>query len=409
MNDVAPHIVLLDLYSQGHHRSYLEILLSYWIASEPTGQLTVLTTTSFAQTHPDFNEAWGHLLPGQLHLRTLGPEVIIDENGSGVRHLLDADKMHGLAIEEAICLKPSHLVCMYLDHAQRAIPRLNDQLDKAKIAVSGILFRPTFHYPKRGVISWIRAARKKWFLVSLLKSPALKTVFSLDPYAVAGMNKMADQNKACVLPDGTTHESADQSPESLRKYLDIGPSKSVLLFFGILSHRKGIFESIKALKQLPKETAAGTVFLLVGRPNQADAAELEKQLIELQKVMRVIHISKYVSESRMSALFQACDLILAPYQHHVGSSGVLIRAARAGKPVVGSNYGLVGSNIRDHKLGLAIDSTRPAAISDAIINILTGENTGFDVSASSAYAADNTGPKMADRLFKCLSNQNMSS
>jgi len=51
-------------------------------------------------------------------------------------------------------------------------------------------------------------------------------------------------------------------------------------------------------------------------------------------------------------IFSATDAVLLPYIHHYGSSGVLSRAAAAGKLVIASDEGLLARRVRDHGLGL---------------------------------------------------------
>jgi glycosyltransferase involved in cell wall biosynthesis len=47
-------------------------------------------------------------------------------------------------------------------------------------------------------------------------------------------------------------------------------------------------------------------------------------------------------------------------------SSVLVRAALAGKPVIGTRVGTIGLTIKDYHLGLAIDPLDDAEFADAI-------------------------------------------
>ncbi len=55
-------------------------------------------------------------------------------------------------------------------------------------------------------------------------------------------------------------------------------------------------------------------------------------------------------------LLKRCDVVLIPYQRHVGSSGLLIWAASAGKPVITQDFGLIGALTRAYKLGQTVDT-----------------------------------------------------
>ena len=74
------------------------------------------------------------------------------------------------------------------------------------------------------------------------------------------------------------------------------------------------------------------------------------------------------------AYFQIADVVLAPYQRHVGMSGILLLAAAANKPVLCSNYGLMGEMVRRYHLGLTVDSSQPQEIAKGLIKFLEISN-----------------------------------
>ena len=50
--------------------------------------------------------------------------------------------------------------------------------------------------------------------------------------------------------------------------------------------------------------------------------------------------------------FRGCDFVLTPYLSHYGSSNVLALAARAGRPVLSSDFDLIGRRVRERHLGI---------------------------------------------------------
>ena len=75
------------------------------------------------------------------------------------------------------------------------------------------------------------------------------------------------------------------------------------------------------------------------------------------------------------------DVVLAPYQRFVGSSGVLMWAARAGRPVLAQEFGLVGRLTRDHRLGAVADSSDPAHLAREIERMIVhGPQNFIDLS-----------------------------
>ena len=63
-------------------------------------------------------------------------------------------------------------------------------------------------------------------------------------------------------------------------------------------------------------------------------------------------IDRYITEEEESICYRACDFVLAPYLSHFCSSNVLALAVLAGRPMVASDYDLIGRRVRDRKLGI---------------------------------------------------------
>ena len=95
---------------------------------------------------------------------------------------------------------------------------------------------------------------------------------------------------------------------------------------------------------------------------------LRKSIYELHRTneVQIVWHNSFIPDEIIQDYFRCSDLVLVTYQHHVGSSHVLIRAASEGVPVIGSNYGLVGKYIVRHRLGSAIDTAKAEVIAEAI-------------------------------------------
>ena len=89
--------------------------------------------------------------------------------------------------------------------------------------------------------------------------------------------------------------------------------------------------------------------------------------------MQLVVHDHFIADEAIPHYFALADVVLALYQHHVGTSGVLLWAAAAGKTVLASDYGLLGELVRRHQLGCVVDSTQPAAIAKGLAALLTGE------------------------------------
>ena len=65
-------------------------------------------------------------------------------------------------------------------------------------------------------------------------------------------------------------------------------------------------------------------------------------------------------------LFAACDAVLLPYLGHQGTSGILSRAAGAGKPAIASDENLIGHVVRHYQMGLLFQSGNVPALQSAM-------------------------------------------
>jgi len=95
-----------------------------------------------------------------------------------------------------------------------------------------------------------------------------------------------------------------------------------------------------------------------------------------------------------------CDVVLAPYQRFVGSSGVLLWAAVSGRPVLAQEFGLVGRLTRDHRLGVSVDASDPSHLAREIARMVEcGPSTFIDGAAAASFAAARTPQRFASLVL----------
>jgi glycosyltransferase involved in cell wall biosynthesis len=66
----------------------------------------------------------------------------------------------------------------------------------------------------------------------------------------------------------------------------------------------------------------------------------------------------------------AADVVATVYLGHPYTASMLITAAAAEKPVVGSNEGWIGRSIKQFELGHTCDPADPASVADAVVAAL---------------------------------------
>ena len=132
---------------------------------------------------------------------------------------------------------------------------------------------------------------------------------------------------------------------------------------------------------------------MVGAIDVREEVEVKRRIEKLRHDtdVQVILRDTFIPAQEVQSCFQMSDLVLAPYQHHVGMSGILVRAAAAGKPVLSSDYGLMGELTRRHALGYSVDSTKPEDIARAVSHFLEETGKGIaDARKMAEFAALNT-------------------
>lgn len=230
--------------------------------------------------------------------------------------------------------------------------------------INGIYFRPRFmaspHWPPDNIIKaagFKRLCRGQW----------LKNVFLLDEYLISeARHDWSGGPRFNFLPDVWQGDFRRDKQSACRR-LGIPPEKFVFLNYGIGTKRKGLHLIIRALLQ---DSLPESAFLLCAGQLAADK-ELRAGVAALEKKGLAKVLNRYVSSVEEELCFAACDTVLLAYVRHFGSSGVLSRAAAAGRMVIASNEGLVARRVREHHLGLLFQSESVDLLRKAMGQCLT--------------------------------------
>ncbi|GIV76371.1 MAG: hypothetical protein KatS3mg050_0765 [Litorilinea sp.] len=410
MERKLPHLLLFEPDVGGHHADYLDHLLTHWLEltrraqdGYPPARLSVVTAPAFADQHGDLVRrfsaptlAWVMLAPQE-----------VDEMRQATGLVQASMARWRLAIRYATRLAADHCLLMYADHHQLPLALQR----RAPCPISGIYFRPTFHY--EGLtghrFSWQERLRawRQWILIrAALANPSLACLFCLDPYAAESLDPHGQQ--VVHVPDPVRVPSVEEAQvEALKQCLGLESGRQVFLLFGDFRgmdnwRRKGVEPLLAALGLLSPEVARRTAVLLAGRQEPSDEARLTQAVQALcqQLPLQVVNQPGYLPEEQVQALFHLADVVLIPYQRHVGMSGQLVRAAAAGRPVLASDYGLVGALVREHRLGLAVECSEPAALAAALARfVVEGAPPDFEPQVARAWGLAHHGEAFAHRIF----------
>jgi glycosyltransferase involved in cell wall biosynthesis len=139
------------------------------------------------------------------------------------------------------------------------------------------------------------------------------------------------------------------------------PNKKHILFFGRLSHYKGIDVLLNAMplvfKEFPNET-------LIIAGSSENGYNLDKVIIEKYK-SRIIILNRYIPNKELVTLIQESKFVVCPYLDAT-QSGVLMTSYALNTPVVATNVGAFIEYIEQNVTGILIPANNPSKLADAI-------------------------------------------
>jgi len=91
---------------------------------------------------------------------------------------------------------------------------------------------------------------------------------------------------------------------------------------------------------------------------------------------------KFVPEREMPLVFGAVDVVVMLYREPKASSGILSLCRQYGVPVLATEFGEIGTEVRRCNLGVTVDPVDDDEIRAAIVQLLSGERAA----ASPAHA-----------------------
>jgi glycosyltransferase involved in cell wall biosynthesis len=401
-------LMLFDLSINGHHPVYIQHLIQWWGDHRLPFALDIVVSPKFIQNHSDvidFAAQYNHCSISFVPISVQEEHELKPRNLGAMKRVSRSFQEWQLLCRYATRLKSDHCLILYFDPYQLSLIFA----ERSPCPISGIYFRPTFHYQdftqcrltRRDRLQQIR---EKLLLSQVFRNPQLKTIFCLDPFAVKYLERLQKKVQVFSLPDPIVETLV--SPEQifeLREKLGIEANRKVALLFGALTGRKGIYETLDSLLDLSDKPHPPLCLVLAGQANIQDQERLMTKIAELHVVcdVQIIGQFEFCKESEVPVYFQMADIVLAPYQHHVGMSGILLQAAAAGKPVLSSNFGLMGQMVKRYNLGLAIDSSKPSDIAMALVQLLTDNSLQlFDAEKMKIFAQANSADKFANVIFE---------
>jgi glycosyltransferase involved in cell wall biosynthesis len=195
-------------------------------------------------------------------------------------------------------------------------------------------------------------------------------------------------SKVSVIP----HGAVDNRVAELHKPA-AGP-RPVMLTWGLLGPGKGIEHGIDALALLRDLDCAPTYVIagethpkVLARDGEAYRVALEERARE-RGVQELIRFEpRYLDAESLNQLIASADVVLLPYDSEEQvTSGVLIEAVTAGKPVVSTNFPHA-VELLSSGAGMLTPRRDPLAIAHAVQRVLTEPGAAADAAREAARLA----------------------
>ena len=197
----------------------------------------------------------------------------------------------------------------------------------------------------------------------------------------------ADMTKVCVIAHGAPAWPASTEPAA-------GNGPLTILTWGLLGPGKGIEWGIEAMAML-RDLTPMPRYLIAGQTHpkvllhqgETYRDQLREQVRQTQLGRWVGFDSRYRDASALAALVQAADVVLLPYDStDQVTSGVLIEAVAAGKPVVATRFPHARELLAGGA-GLVVPHRDPPAIAAALRSMITRGDMMETMAAAAAAAA----------------------
>jgi D-inositol-3-phosphate glycosyltransferase len=181
-------------------------------------------------------------------------------------------------------------------------------------------------------------------------------------------------DRISVIPHGSydffrAQKSANKN--TVREALGIAKEKRVILFFGLIRRYKGLEYLVEAFEQV-RAKVDNVMLLVAGKIYSGNSEEFEYYsglIDQLRGHDDVRCVPEYVPLEKVDSYFSAADLVALPYIKAY-TSGILLAAYGAGKPVVATDTGGLGEVVEEGRSGAIVPPRDATALANAIIDIL---------------------------------------
>lgn len=200
----------------------------------------------------------------------------------------------------------------------------------------------------------------------LIERGGAKSLLFVDPLAAEAMRRArrGGGGRIEVMPDPIP-PVPHVGHEAARRELGLPTEGRWVGITGGIDRRKGGDQLVAAFALARLDD--GDRLLLAGRM----APPIRELVASHPRSDRIVALDRFLSEDELHLALCAMDVVCLPYDRHIGISSILLRAAAARRPILGCDYGYIGSMIERFGLGMTSPVSDPAALAERMPVALT--------------------------------------
>lgn len=330
-------VLIFELDHFGHRLQYVRVLMESLL---PWCKDLIFVTSSASAASEEY----------QIHLQSLSTHFQLDalhdvDRGTPLRGAIN--KLGNFRATMRFW-KPDHAFIPYADGLAQLLLAMRwptTELDRSA-EIEGIMMRGRFSYPPN---HWYEPFRTIAWLTAMDLSP-ITILHHLDPIPYAALRKRGGTlgQRSQLIPEPVEAIQRFEKVEARRK-LGLPLEGRYIASMGSQNTRKGTHLLLQAFAQA--KLSANDRLLLMGKLDPAIRTLTSEQMGALIRSERLILMDQYVSDEVLGLGLNAVDVVCTPYPRHVGSSGIVVRAAAVERPVLASGFGWVGAVTQAFRLG----------------------------------------------------------
>ena len=201
-----------------------------------------------------------------------------------------------------------------------------------------------------------------------------------------------DPNKVYIIPHGNYdlfYKDKNVTKYIAREKIGITNRKKVILFFGLIRRYKGLEYLVSAFQKIKGELD-NTILLIVGKIYDGNNEDFKFYLNLINQISHeddILCINEYVPLEKTNSYFLASDVVVLPYIKTY-TSGVLLAAYAAGRPVIVTDTGALSEVVDAGKSGFIVPPKDVDALAQAIIKTISAPDQMEEMGNYAKYLSE---------------------